>query len=211
MAPPPLPLPRSALPLASADSQTRPETTRRPYPRATGVPQTAVQPAPLAAVVLISTEQARTRDVKSQPTLLQHAPHATHSVCREPVHRHPNRAQCPALRAKPFTPTATSPRAASPRPTRNVSNSSSLTISTSAKQPPHLHRVREPLVHHPSLFIDLQPVIECVCVPYLQHSPTRYTCKPPPPQSLAKRYTLAHVAPHIVIAIVFQFSLFTLL
>ena len=65
-----------------------------------GVAQTAVQPPHLAAVVGIRTEQAGTRGVKPQPTALQHAPHATHGVLREPVHRRPHRAQRPAARRR---------------------------------------------------------------------------------------------------------------
>ena len=102
-----------------------------------GVAQTAVQPAYLAAVVGIRTEQAGTRGVKSQPTALQHAPDATHGVLGEPVHRRPNRAQGPAARRRatrwspPLPDARLHPvrRAVSPR-------SSSLTASTSSKYPP---------------------------------------------------------------------------
>src|SRR5215813_14108314 len=61
-----------------------------------GVAQTAVQPAHLAGVIGIRTEQASTRRVQPQPTALQHPPYSTQRVVRQPIHRRSDRAQRPA-------------------------------------------------------------------------------------------------------------------
>ena len=101
-----------------------------------GVAQTAMQPAYLAAVVGIRTEQAGTRSVKSQPTACntRQTPLTVYAVSQSTDARIVRRVQ--RLGAGPLFLTATSRRAASPGPACSVSSSSSFTASTSAKYPP---------------------------------------------------------------------------
>src|SRR5262249_33589111 len=65
------------------------------------VTQTALQPSDLAAVGGIGAEQLRARRAQRQATGLQYPPDSAQCVPSQPVHRHANRAQCPAARLRP--------------------------------------------------------------------------------------------------------------
>lgn len=150
------------------------------------VAQTAVHPPYLAAVVGIGAEQPGARRVHPQITSLQHPPHSTQGVPREPLHRYTQRAQRPAAGSRPALPARHFLVGGLARPSLQslkqfLLPGFALLDATSATLPTVLVG---PKSCYALVLIDLSPPIERVRVPRLQQPLGRHRMRCLTPRNL---------------------------